>query len=202
MTLRMPVLETERLIIRPFQSTDLDAVYHILDIELADAHTGAEHAENKAQRSGWLDWTIAGYEELARLYQFPMSDRAIVLRERNELIGVVGFNPAIMPFSQVPDLAAAPAGRSSFELGLFWAVSPRQQRRGYAAEAARAMINFAFATQGLWRIVAATSYENAASQAVMRKLGMTLYRNPQEDPPYFQVVGVIEHARLARPGNK
>ena len=40
--LRMPTLETARLVIRPLTMDDLDAVYQILDVELADADTGSE----------------------------------------------------------------------------------------------------------------------------------------------------------------
>lgn len=192
MALHMPALTTERLTIRPLVMDDLDAIYRILDVELADAHTGAEHAESKADRERWLRWTVLGYEELARLYQLPLGDRAIVLRESGELIGAVGYNPAAMPFGQVPGLGAAPAGRAMVELGMFWAVSPQQQGRGYAAEAGRAMVEYALGPLGLWRVVAVTEHANIASQRVMEKIGMTLYQNPLPEPAYFQVVGVRE----------
>ena len=38
--------------------------------------------------------------------------------------------------------------------------------------------------------MATTEYDNHASQAVMRKLGMTLTRNPHSEPELMQVVGV------------
>jgi ribosomal-protein-alanine N-acetyltransferase len=44
----------------------------------------------------------------------------------------------------------------------------------------------------LQRVVATTTYNNAASIRVMQKLGMTIERNPLPDPPWFQVVGVLE----------
>jgi RimJ/RimL family protein N-acetyltransferase len=192
MALHMPALETDRLIVRPFTLRDLEPLYRVLDVELADAHTGAEHAESLGQRAEWLRWSVANYEQLARMYQPPFGDRAVALRESGELIGAAGFSPALFPFSLVPGLAPAPAGRASFELGLYWAISPRHQRRGYAAEAGRALIDYAFKQLGLWRIVATTEHDNIASQRVMEKLGMTLHRNPQPEPAYFQVVGVLE----------
>ena len=76
------------------------------------------------------------------------------------------------------------------EVGLFWAIDPAQQRQGYATEAARALIDYAFDRLRLWRILATTEYDNHASQAVMLKAGMTLTRNPRPDPPWMQVVGV------------
>jgi [ribosomal protein S5]-alanine N-acetyltransferase len=81
----------------------------------------------------------------------------------------------------------------STEFGLYWAISPAHQRRGYATEAARAMIAYAFAELGLARVVATTSYDNAPSIGVMRKVGMHIERNPYPDPPWFQVVGVLHH---------
>jgi [ribosomal protein S5]-alanine N-acetyltransferase len=44
---------------------------------------------------------------------------------------------------------------------------------------------------GLKRIVATTEYDNKDSIAVMRRLGMTIQRNPDPEPVWFQVVGVL-----------
>jgi hypothetical protein len=44
----------------------------------------------------------------------------------------------------------------------------------------------------LGRVVATTEFTNVRSQAVMRKLGMRILRNPEPEPPWFQTVGVLE----------
>jgi hypothetical protein len=44
----------------------------------------------------------------------------------------------------------------------------------------------------LRRVVATTWYDNAASTAVMRRIGMTVQHNPWPTPPWFQVVGALE----------
>jgi hypothetical protein len=41
----MPPLETTRLLIRPFVLEDLQDVYHLLDVELAEAHLGTDKYE-------------------------------------------------------------------------------------------------------------------------------------------------------------
>ncbi|MFL5588380.1 MAG: GNAT family N-acetyltransferase, partial [Ktedonobacteraceae bacterium] len=82
---------------------------------------------------------------------------------------------------------------NSPEFGLFYAFSPAYQRQGYATEATRALIEFAFTQLNLRRIVATTTYENAASMAVMRKVGMQIEKNPYPDPSWFQVVGFLEN---------
>ncbi len=137
------------------------------------------------------------YEELARLHQPPYGDRAIVLKDTGRLIGACGLAPSLDAFGQLPAFQAADADRwrgyTSPEVGLYYAVSPAYQRQGYATEAARALIDYAFTHLRLRRIVATTTYDNAASMAVMRRLGMHIERNPYPDPPWLQVVGVLEN---------
>jgi hypothetical protein len=41
--------------------------------------------------------------------------------------------------------------------------------------------------------VATTEHANIASIGVMRKLGMRIERNSLSEPPWLQVVGVLEH---------
>ena len=53
--------------------------------------------------------------------------------------------------------------------------------------------DYAFGQLNLRRIVATTTYDNAASMGVMRKLGMRIEKNPYEEPRWFQVVGILEH---------
>ena len=195
--MRVPPLMTERLVIRPFAPTDLDAIHHILDVELAAADVGTEGTKSVADRQQWLQWTILNYEELARLNQPPYGDRAATLRQNGELIGACGFVPCLCPFSQLPSFAAGVApghlGLHSTEFGLFYAISPRYQRRGFATEAAGALIDFAFGELRLRRVVATTTYDNAASMGVMRNLGMRLERNPHRHPPWFHIVGMLDN---------
>ena len=191
--MQMPALTTDRLLIRPVAPGDLQAVFQILDVAIdgADADSGPTLAE----RREWLDWSVRNERALARLYQPPYGDRAVVLRATDELIGAVGYVPCLMPFGQLPGFAAERvAGRSRLataELGLYWAISPRFQGQGYATEAGAALIQYAFGTLKVERIIATTEYDNAASIGVMRKLGMRIERNPEPEPPYLQVVGVL-----------
>ncbi|HEX6292306.1 MAG TPA: GNAT family N-acetyltransferase [Herpetosiphonaceae bacterium] len=195
--MRMPNLETERLLIRPFVIDDLDAIYQILDVELSDVEFGTEGAQSRDGRRHWLEWTVRNYEELAKLYQPPYGDRAVVLRQSGALIGAIGYVPCLMPFGLLPAFqtaADAQAARlNSTEFGLYYAFAPAHQRRGYATEATRAMIGYAFETLHLKRIVATTTYDNAGSIGVMRRVGMRIERNPYPDPPWLQVVGVLEN---------
>ena len=198
--LTMPSLETARLLIRPFVHADLPAVHQLLDHDLADAEMGNEGQQDLNVRRQWLDWTVLNYDQLARLYQPPYGDRAIVVKDDETLIGSCGYVPCLGPYGQVPSLRAGsgPApGLWRTEFGLFWAIAPTQQRHGYATEAGQALIDYAFDQLNLGRIIATTTYDNAASLAVMRKLGMTLDRNPLPTPPWLQAVGIVENPRAA-----
>ena len=125
----LPVLETSRLIIRPFLLQDLADAYRILDVETA------QEPRTLAERESWLRWTIAGYTEFACLLQFPYGDRAVILRETGDLVGVSVFVPCLDSFDQ-PAVSriltnfrsdAAPAcSASSANSGASWVQATRQ----------------------------------------------------------------------------
>lgn len=195
--MRVPTLETARLLIREFALDDLPALHQFLDGELAET-VHREPLSGRAERQRWLEWTILSYAQLAMLRQPPYGERAIVSKDSGELVGACGFVPCLAPFDQLPSFRAAgepaPRGGSLPEVGLYWSVAPARQRRGYATEAASALIAHAFSELNLQRIVATTDYANIASMGVMRKLGMRLERNPSPHPPWLQVVGVLDRA--------
>ena len=170
--MRTPALTTARLQIREFEPDDLHAVHQLLGQDLVD-------------RRRWLEWTTLAYEQLAKLNQPPYGDRAMVLRDSGQLVGACGFAPCLGPFDPGDRLYRP-------EIGLFWTVSPAHQRQGYATEAGRALVRYAFDVLKLRRIIATTDYANAASISVMRKLGMRLERNPSSEPAWLQMLGVLE----------
>jgi RimJ/RimL family protein N-acetyltransferase len=184
-------LESPRLRVRPLALSDL-AACHALYQDIAWNDPALGDAENLARRRAWLEWTVRNDEQLALLYQPPYGDRAVVDRTTGEFVGLVGLVPLLAPFGQLPSLGAREGARFMPQVGLFWAISPQYQRRGYATEAARALIHHAFSSLRLARIFAGTEFDNLASIAVMRKLGMTVERNPFPEPPWFQVVGSLE----------
>lgn len=194
--MRVPPLETERLIVRPFAARDLDDVHQILDVQLATADLGSGGPQGLNERRRWLEWTILGYDQFAILYQPPYGDRAVILKESQQMIGACGYVPCLNAFEQLPSLGTGaprgPVSHATPEFGLFYAISPPHQRRGYATEAARAMIDYAFSRLRLKRIVATTTHDNIASIAVMRRVGMRIEANPYSEPPWLQVVGILE----------
>ncbi len=194
--LEMPVLETGRLIIRPFVLEDLSDVHRLLDIELHEGNAPGS-PDSLAERTEWLQWSVLNYRQLARLDQPPYGDRAVILKATGGLIGACGFAPCLNVFEQLPGFASQEIignpSRYTSEIGLYYAISPAFQRQGFATEAAQALIDYAFQNLDLKRVVATTTYANEASQAVMRKLGMQIGKNPLSKPAWLQVVGLLEN---------
>jgi RimJ/RimL family protein N-acetyltransferase len=89
-----------------------------------------------------------------------------------------------------------PTGLFTAEFGLFWAIETPYRRQGYAVEATQAVIDYLFDTLTLQRVIATTEFSNEASQAVMRKLGMRIERSTDPEPPWFQIIGVLDNPRL------
>ncbi len=186
----MPVLETERLLVRPFETADLEACHQLLNLE------AWHYNRPPGWTRGYIDWSIASYEWLAELRQPPYGDRAVVLKSSGEFVGSTGFVPSYGPFDRLPSFGSnADVDLCRAEFGLYWATRNAHLRLGYASEAARALINYAFSSLRLSRIIATTDYDNVVSQAVMRHLGMSIERNPRPEPVWFQVIGVLHNTQ-------
>jgi len=176
---------------------DLQPIHRILDVELREAELGTAGVQTLHERAQWLQWTVLSYTQLAQLYQPPYGERAVVHKQTGQLIGACGFVPCLDAFEQFPALSSGqhPSRQwfSTPEFGLFYAIAPTIQVQAYATEAAQAMVDYAFQHLRVKRIVATTTYENTASMSVMRKLGMRIAGNPYPEPPWLQIVGVLDN---------
>jgi RimJ/RimL family protein N-acetyltransferase/ubiquinone/menaquinone biosynthesis C-methylase UbiE len=204
-SMKLPTLETERLSIRRFTLSDLPVIHQVYkDAGWVDEKLSDEQA--LALRRRWLQWTIRNYDALADLYQPPYGDYAIVLKAENRVIGGVGLVPLVGPFGQLPYYQARGLTTNDDlnmpEFGLFWALLRDYQGHGYATEAAQAMIDYAFDTLNIRRIVATTGHDNPGSMAVMRRLGMRVEYNPMPEPAWFEVAGVLENPKLTTQTNE
>jgi ribosomal-protein-alanine N-acetyltransferase len=190
------ILETSRLIIRPFVRDDLQVIHRILNEAFGDP-SRAEYLPEPMleERRSWLDWQILNEKWFVKKHQPQYGDRAISLKPVGQVIGSIGYVPLLMPFEQIPDLnpSLQPNGYNTTEFGLFWVIDPKHQRQGYATEEAEAMVEYALKQLRVKRIIATTEYANVASQNVMRKIGMRLTHNPLPEPPWLQVVGILEN---------
>jgi len=81
---------------------------------------------------------------------------AVLTRVSNELIGHMVFHPWGAPHT--------------YEIG--WVFGRQHQRHGYATEAARSLLGYAFESLHCHLIIATCQPQNAASRRVMERLGM------------------------------
>lgn len=88
----------------------------------------------------------------------PWSTYFVFLHNPARLIGVVGFT-------------GAPTDKGRLEIG--YSIINSEQRHGYATEASKALIDFAFADESVSHVTADTLPDLIPSIRVMEKLGMT-----------------------------
>ncbi|GGK24445.1 GNAT family N-acetyltransferase [Salinarimonas ramus] len=152
-------LETERLLLRPWRDADL-APFAALN---ADARV-MEHFPSVLDR---LDSDAAAGRFRAAYARRGYGLWAVEVKGGAPFIGFAGLAPA------PDDLPFAPA----MEIG--WRLAADHWGVGYATEAARAALAFAFERLRLPEIVSFTVPENVRSIAVMRKIGLA--RDPAGD---------------------
>jgi RimJ/RimL family protein N-acetyltransferase len=154
-----PVLDTQRLLLRPWREADL----------------GPFAAINGDPR---VTATLAG--SLTRAESNALAVR-IVDRFRQKGFGQWAVEiPGVAPFIGFIGLAV-PSFEAHFtpaiEIG--WRLAFEHWGRGYATEGARAVLNFAFTRAGLDDVVSFTSQTNTRSRAVMERIGMR--HDPRDD---------------------
>ena len=105
----------------------------------------------------------------------PWLIRGISLRDEGCLIGDIGFHD-----EPVAPSASAP---KSVELG--YAIIESHRRRGYAREAAEALMQWACAQHGVRRFLLSISPENQPSRALAAKMGFQKvgFKIDEEDGP-------------------
>jgi len=147
----IPVLETERLRLRPFRPNDEAAVFALASDPEVARFVRFEAHRTPAETHAFLKLAERHYR---RGDPFAL---AIVRREDDLLIGSCGF------VSQAPE-------RRSAEIG-YW-LGKRYWGKCYAVEAAGALMRFGFEQMGLERVEAKCFVRNYAGQRVVEKLGM------------------------------
>ena len=146
----IPELQTERLLLRPFQATDAPAVQTLASAAEVAATTLVPHPYPEGAAAAWI---ASHAEAAARGERFEW---AIERRADRALLGVIGLGLE----------TAHRRGAVGSWLGVpFW-------NQGYATEAARRVVAFGFAELDLHRIEGPFFPRNAASARVLEKVGM------------------------------
>jgi RimJ/RimL family protein N-acetyltransferase len=146
-------IHTERLLLRPFEPGDLEALHAI-------------HSDPGVVR--YLRQAARPMEEVRELLKRRVRGEALD-HEGDGLAAAV-----ILPGTGalIGDVSLHWASRVDRQGELGFVFHPTFHRRGYATEAARPILDFAFGELGLHRVSATAEERNLASIRVLEKLGM------------------------------
>ncbi len=150
----VPILETERLLLRPIAPVDRADWYAVFDSPgVIDFLIDFERAPREAVMDEIMQWA-------ARILAEKTGIRwAITLKTANKMIGSCGFH-LYDPHNHRLEIG--------YELhSNFW-------RRGIMSEALAALLAFCFDYLGVHRVEADVTEGNAASAALLKKLGFAL----------------------------
>jgi RimJ/RimL family protein N-acetyltransferase len=145
-----PVIETERLKLRQWCSADIEPNTAMLADPASGRFITADGKPITDAFAGWRNAAImAGHWLLHGVGMFVVEEKS-----SGKFAGRVG------PWS--------PPGWPGFEIG--WGIANDFRGKGYAVEAARASIDWAFATFEIEQVIHCIDRENVASQSVARRL--------------------------------
>ncbi|MFJ6696573.1 GNAT family N-acetyltransferase [Streptomyces sp. NPDC091272] len=148
-------LPTDRLLLRAWTPEEIDAVI------------AGKHLAHWAQ-----DYPTEGDQSLSGLFaENPdwygeYGHRQIVERGSGQVVGAIGL--------------FWPPTDGEIEFG--YGVAPSRRRRGYASEAARALVAHALGAPGVHTVYAKVSLDNPASARVLEKAGLTPWNGLTLEP--------------------
>ena len=166
-------LETERLILRQWNDTDYPAFY-----EMSSDPEVMKYYPNLMSRSE--------SDEMADKIRSLISNKgwgfwAVEEKEDNKFIGFVGLHEPL------PELPFSPC----VEIG--WRIKREKWGMGFATEAAKEALNFAFDLLNLEKIYSFATVGNKKSRAVMERLGMANTNKNFEHPEMPKDSPLREH---------
>ena len=144
------IIETKRLLLREMNTGDFDALYQILSDPVIMQHYPASFDEDKVKR--WISWNLDNYEK----YGFGLW--AVVLKETGGFIGDCGITMQNIDGEMLPEIG--------------YHIHKMYWRRGFAKEAAGAVMDWAFLNTGYDAIYSYMKYTNTASYSTAISVGM------------------------------
>lgn len=147
------LMETERLFLRPLSMEDLYPLHSFMGRK--EVMYAWEHGFTENEVREWIERQVLRYDSDGIGYW------GVVLKESSLLIGQAGLLKSIID------------GKEAVELGYIF--DSLHWHNGYAAEAARSCIRYAFIQLGLDEMYCTIRPENVASVRLAERLGMTPY---------------------------
>lgn len=168
-------LDTERLTLRAFEPEDLDDIYRLVysDEEVCRHYCGKPWTLEKTR--DWLAY---------RMLEPQFSDFrawAVVRKADRVLMGLVRLGAYANQWYRLPE-EAPPAGRT-VEVELSFAFGKQYWGQGYAQEACRPVIDYAFKDIKLRRLLGGAVLANPRSAKLQERLGFRVVSNAQPEWP-------------------
>lgn len=154
MTIVAPVIDTERLQLRPYTKGDLD--------DLADIR-------RRPDVMRYLYEDVQGREEVAEVLERRATDQTALRREGDALVLAVELREVSRVIGDVSMRWVSEEHRQG-DIGFIF--HPDYHGRGYAYEASREMLRLGFEEAGFHRIEGRCDARNDASARLMERLGM------------------------------
>ena len=164
---------------RPFVDADFEA-FHAMRSDEEVARYLYQGPLSAAESRDLLDRKIAGSSWAS---EGDWLSAAVVERESGITVG---------------DLALCWVSERDRTAEIGFTFDPRHQGKGFATEAARPVLDWAFGTAGLHRVIGRAEARNSASARVLEKLGMRLEAHSRRER--MGEGRVAERARLRGPG--
>jgi RimJ/RimL family protein N-acetyltransferase len=157
----MPTLETERLILRPMQRSDVGAIVALAGDEAVATKTASiPYPLTLREAESWLDRHLRSGSGREVVF-------AIEHKQDGAFLGAIGL-------LVTGNLLPAPMG--------YWLGRP-YWNQGYMTEAIQRLLDHAFADLGVTAVRAAAYPDNPASMRVQEKVGMTFVGREMEPAP-------------------
>ncbi len=160
------IAETQRLILRTIEDGDAAEQYLLLNTPTVMARLGGVKELHEIEAKHARSQALYAQEGFSFLF---MIDKA-----SGEMVGHCGIKRVDNPLAK---------NVGDHEVG--WLVREDRWRCGYAEEAMRAVLDWAFGRVGAPHVVALTSELNKPSWKLMEKLGMERRRDLDFDDPAF-----------------
>jgi len=147
-----PVLTTDRLILRQLTHHDAEAMTAIFGSPEVLRFLNNDPVDTREKAIGMIDWLAQNYQDQRGI------DWGITRRADDRMIGMCGLYDW---------------DRENRHIDLGYHIVPAEWGKGFASEAARALITWAFDRLDVHRIQADCTAGNDASERVMIKCGFT-----------------------------
>jgi len=169
------VAETDRLVLRTIEDGDVELQDRLLNTPTVMARLGGVKERHEIEAKHAKSRALYAREGFSFLF--------MIEKASGEMVGHCGIKRVDNPLA--PNVG-------DHEIG--WLVREDRWRRGYAEEAMRAVLDWAFTRVGAPHVVALTSEANTGSWKLMEKLGMVRREDldfsdpafPPEDNPTIQ----------------